>query len=122
MKKRFTTQTLAGLKATKYMRIRAGDHRFIPIWVVVVGERVIVRSWNNKPDGWYRAFLSHPDGQVQICDRKVAIRAVVVRSKQLNDAADEGYAAKYRTRANASYVVGFKTPERRVTTLELIPA
>jgi hypothetical protein len=121
MKKRFTPHALAGFKATSYLRIRAGDHRFIPIWVVVVGERVIVRSWNNKPGGWYRAFLSQPHGQVQIGDCEVAIRAVAVRSKRLNDAADDAYAAKYKTRANAQYVIGFRTPERKATTLKLIP-
>ncbi len=104
------------------MPIRAGDHRFILIWVVVVEGRVIVRSWNDKPDGWYRAFLAQPCGAVRLGDREVAIRAVAVRSKRLNDAADDAYAAKYTTKANAKYVAGLRTPARKATTLELIPA
>jgi len=51
---------------TKYLYIRTGDHRFIPIWVVVVSGRVIVRSWNDRADGWYRAFLASPCGAIQI--------------------------------------------------------
>ena len=41
-------------------RIRAGNrmHRFIGIWVVVVDDRVFVRSWSLKPQGWYRTFLA----------------------------------------------------------------
>jgi len=100
LRPRFPPQELVGFEATKYLYICAGNHRFIPIWVVVVEGRVIVRSWNDKPDGWYRAFLSQPSGHVKIGDRKVPIRAVPHRSKRLNDAADDAYSAKYTTQAN----------------------
>src|SRR5689334_5462726 len=70
----FPSRILAGFAATKYLPIRAGDHRFINIWVVVVGDRVVVRSWNDKPTGWYRAFLSQPLGSVRIDDRELAVR------------------------------------------------
>ena len=121
MPDRFSPQTLATFKATKYLYIRSGDHRFILIWVVVVEDRVIVRSWNDKPAGWYRAFLAEPLGHVRLDDQEVAVRAVRLRSKKLNDAADAAYAAKYTTKANARYVKGFKTAARKATTLELIP-
>ncbi len=122
MTERFAPKVLAAFAATKYLYIRSGDHRFIPIWVVVVAGRVIVRSWNDKPAGWYRAFRSQPRGAVQIGDREVPIRAVALRSKRLNDAADQAYAAKYTTKANAKYMKGLTTAERKATTLELIPA
>lgn len=110
------------IRVDEYLYIRTGDHRFIPIWVVVVDGRVVVRSWNDKPDGWYRAFLSHACGAVRIDGREVPVRAVRVRSSGLNDAADAAYASKYRTKANAKYVEGFKHAKRKATTLELIPA
>lgn len=122
MKRRFSPQALAAFQATKYLYIRAGDHRFIPIWVVVVEDRVVVRSWNDKAAGWRRAFLSQPRGHVRIEDLEVAIRAVPLRSNRLNAAADAAYAAKYTTKANAKYVKGFATPRRKATALELIPA
>lgn len=122
MAKRFPPQELAAFRATKYLYIRAGEHRFIPIWVVVVEERVIVRSWNDKASGWYRAFLSQPLGHVRLEDREVPVRAVTLRSQRINDAADEAYALKYTTKANQKYVEGFKTPRRKATTLELLPA
>ena len=104
------------------MRIRAGDHRFILVWVVVVEGRVIVRSWNDKPGGWYRAFLSQPRGHVRIEDDEIPIRTLPLRSRRLNDAADEAYAAKYTTKGDAKYAEGFRIPRRKATTLELIPA
>jgi hypothetical protein len=59
-KRRFSTATLATLRESKGLRIRAGNrmHRFIGIWVVVVDDRVFVRSWSLKPQGWYRTFLA----------------------------------------------------------------
>jgi len=55
---RFSNDVLAGLRKTKDLRIRAGvgAHRFIGIWFVIVNERVFVRSWSVKPDGWYQTF------------------------------------------------------------------
>jgi hypothetical protein len=122
MTRRSPPATLAGFESTKYLYIRGGDHRFIPIWVVVVDGRVFVRSWNDKADGWYRAFLSHPEGAVRIDDREVPVRAVRLRSSRLNDAADDAYASKYTTKANKKYVEGFRLPGRKATTLELLPA
>ena len=121
MTQRFSPAVLAGFEATKHLYIRAGDHRFIPIWVIVVDGRVIVRSWNDKGDGWYRAFLSRPSGAVRIGDDEVRVRAVRLRSTRLNDAADAAYASKYTTKANAKYVKGFRSPKRKATTLELVP-
>jgi hypothetical protein len=120
--KRFAREVLAQFEAIKYLYIRSGDHRFIPIWVVVVQRRVIVRSWNDKPGGWYRAFLKEPRGHVKIEEREVTVRAVPMRNVRLNDATDEAFAAKYTTRANLKYVEGFRTPSRKATTLELVPA
>ena len=119
--KRFPAKILEAFAATKYLYIRAGEHRFIPIWVVVVEGRVIVRSWNDKPTGWYRAFREQPRGQVRLEDGEVAVRAVALRCASLNDAADDAYAAKYSSKANQKYVVGFRTPERKAVTLELVP-
>jgi hypothetical protein len=120
--KRFPPKILAGFQAVKYMPIRAGDHRFISIWVVVVQGRAIVRSWNDKPGGWYRAFISQPLGHVRIAERELSVRTVPVRSTRLNDAADDAFAAKYTTKANLKYVEGFRLAKRKATTLELIPA
>jgi hypothetical protein len=51
----------------------------------------------------------------------VEVRAVPLRSKRVNDAADDAYAAKYTTKANLKYVKGFRTAKRKACTLELVP-
>ena len=90
--------------------------------MVVVEGRVLVRSWNDKPAGWFRAFRAQPLGAVQLDGREVPVRAIAVRSDQLKRAASAAYATKYTTKANEKYVQGFATAKRRQTTLELISA
>ena len=119
--KRFGTKTLAIFSATKHLYLRCGEHRFVPVWVVTVDGRVLVRSWNDKTDGWYRAFLGQPGGFVRLGEREVPVRAIPVRSPKLNDAASAGYATKYTTKANQKYVAGFRELWRKTCTLELVP-
>ena len=118
----FSPGLLADFAATKYLYIRSGEHRFIPIWVVVVENRVIVRSWNDDPGGWYRAFLSHPHGDVKFGTRILPVRAIPLRTKRLNDAAELAYGTKYTSKPNAKYVKGFAIASRKLTTLELLPS
>jgi hypothetical protein len=119
---RFSAVVAKALDATKYLRIRAGDeHRFVWIWVVVDRGRVFVRSWNDKPNGWYRALLTEKHGAIVVNEREIPVTATRVRTAALNDAVCEGYAAKYTTAANRKYVKGFATAKRKATTLELTP-
>jgi hypothetical protein len=120
--KRFAPATAKAIGRIKYLYIRAGsDHRFVPIWVVVVDGRVLVRPWNNKAKGWCRAFLENPRGAIQVDGREVGVRAVPVKSAKLNDAMDAAYGEKYTTKPNQPYVKGFATTKRRATTLQLFP-
>jgi len=105
------------------LRIRAGEaHRFIGIWVVVVGRRVFVRSWDVRAGGWYRAFVEERRGAIRIGDREIAVRAVRTRSERVKTAVDRAYATKYTTPASRKYVLGFRARRRRDATLELVPA
>ena len=124
MARRFSTSTLAAIDKSKILGIRAGarsDHRFIGIWVVVVKDRVFVRSWTLKPGGWYRTFLEDPLGTIQVGDRHVRIRAARARWSGIHQAVEEAYAAKYPTPGSVKYVRGFRTARRRETTMELLP-
>ena len=121
MVRRFAPARARAINAIKYFYIRSGDHRPIAIWVVVVDGRVIVRSWNDKPGGWYRAFLQNPKGAIRVGESEVRVRAKPVRSARLLDAADDAYAAKYTSPPNRKYVKGFRTAKRRAHTLELVP-
>lgn len=118
----FTGPVLIALRDDKFLYIRAGEeHRFLGIWAVVVDGRAFVRSWNDKPTGWYRAFLKDPAGAIRIGDREIPIRARKVTGERLNDAIDRAYLEKFPTKGWKKYAVGLAEPARRATTLELLP-
>jgi hypothetical protein len=119
--RRFTGATLEELAKAKILGVRAGtEHRYTGVWVVVVEGRVFVRSWNDKPTGWYRAFQAEPLGSIQLAGREIAIRARQLRSERLRDAVTRAYGEKYNTKASEKWVRGFAEPSRAATTLELL--
>jgi hypothetical protein len=120
---RFSDDILAELQESKGLRIRAGigPHRFIGIWFVVVNDRVFVRSWSVKPDGWYRSFLKDPRGIVKIAKGEIAVQAVRAREKRLRDAVDQAYLEKYTTPGAVKYARDLGSAPSRATTLELRP-
>jgi hypothetical protein len=119
----FTRPVVALLGDAKIIGVRAGEapHRFIGVWVVTVGRRIFVRSWNNKPTGWYRAFLAEPRGVLQVADREIRVRGRRCSAERVLDAVDQAYREKYRTPGALKYVRGFVRPRRRAATLELLP-
>jgi len=120
---RFSDELLDALAHAKILGVRAGEsHRHTGVWVVVVAGRVFVRSWNDKPMGWRRAFLAQPAGTLTVGEREVAVRALPVRSVRVRDAVSRAYAEKYHTKASEKWVRGLAEPERARTTLELLPA
>lgn len=124
MKQRFSRPIVAAIDESKILGVRAGArsaHRFIGIWVVVVGERVFARSWTQTPGGWYRTFLEDPLGTLQVGKRQIRIRAVLARGERVRDAVERAYATKYPTPGSAKYVRGFRTRRRRETTMEFLP-
>jgi len=121
--RRFPKSTLEELADAKILGVRAGsEHRYTGVWVVVVEGRVFVRSWNDKPTGWYRAFAAEPHGSIQLGDREIPVRARQTRSERLRDAVSQAYAEKYDTKASQKWVRGLAEPGRAATTLELVPA
>lgn len=120
---RFSDQMLAALRKAKGLRIRAGhtQHRFIGIWFVMVRDRVFVRSWSVKPDGWFRTFLKDPRGTIRVADHEIAVRAVRTRSKRLRDAVDRAYLERYNTAGALKYAKDLGSPKSRATTTELVP-
>ena len=121
--RRFAGRELEALQKAKILGVRAGtDHRYTGVWVVVVAQRVFVRSWDDKPTGWYRAFRAEPRGSITVDGIEIAVRASHVRSERTRQAVSQAFGAKYDTKASAKWVRGFAEPEREATTLELIRA
>ncbi len=116
----FSKNRVVQINQLKMVGIRSGrEHRFTFVWVVVVNGRVFIRSWNDKPTGWFRAFQDEPLGTMKIAEREVPIRARKVRGEGLMKAIEDAYAAKYTTPASLMYVRGFRTARRRNATVEL---
>jgi len=121
--RRFSRVVLEHFANAKIVGVRVGrEHRYTGVWVVVVENRVFVRSWNDKPTGWFRAFANEPGGSVQLNDKEIAVHARRTRSERLQAAVGIAYRAKYNTKASQKWVLGFSQPERSINTLELVPA
>jgi hypothetical protein len=122
-KRAVSDDLLTVLKKTKSIRVRAGlgGHRFIGIWFVLAGNRILARSWSVKPDGWYSTFLKEPRGTILVGKVKVAVRAVPIRDKRLRDAVDTAYLEKYNTAWELKYAKDLAGEKSRATTIELLP-
>ena len=118
----FPKEIVDALRTAKILGVRAGTaHRFTGVWVVVVEGRVFVRSWNDKPTGWFRAFRQEPAGALEVAGREIPVRALLPRSARLRTAVSAAYAEKYPTPGSRKWVEGFAEPARERTTLELVP-
>lgn len=121
--RRFSRVFLENFAKAKILGVRAGkEHRHTGVWVVVVEDRVFVRSWNDKPTGWFRAFATQREGSVRLNAKEIAVHSRRTRSVRLQIAVSLAYAAKYNTKASEKWVRGFSQPERAINTLELVPA
>jgi hypothetical protein len=121
--KTFSDDILEALRKARILGVRSGTaHRYTGVWVVVVDDRVFVRSWNDKPTGWFRAFKTEPKGTIQAGDLEIPVKGKVVRSERIRDAVTAAYGEKFPTKGSKKWVDGFAEPERLLTTLEFVPA
>lgn len=119
---RFADDVLGALRNSKILGVRAGtEHRFTGVWLVLVEGRLFVRSWNDKPTGWFRAFRVEPRGTIQVGKLEVPVLARLTRSARLRQAVTVAYGEKYNTKASQKWVEGFGEPPRELATLEFVP-
>ena len=117
----FPGAVVKALQEAKIIGVRAGtEHRYTGVWVVVVDERVFVRSWSDNPTGWFRAFRKEPSGTIKLGEREIHVRGKPVRSARMRDAVTAAYAEKYNTKGSRKWVEGFAEPARVITTLEFV--
>src|SRR3712207_5598596 len=101
----FDADVIEALRAAKLLGVRAGaEHRFTGVWVVVVEGRAFVRSWNDKPTGWFRAFRREPEGAIQLAGREIPVRGRVTRGARLRAAVSEAFGRKYDTKGSRKWV------------------
>jgi hypothetical protein len=118
----FPDDVVEALSNAKILGVRSGtEHRYTGIWVVVVDGRVFVRSWNDKPTGWFRSFKNQPGGTIQVGKVEIPVRAKPIRSARIRDAVTTAFGEKYNTKGSQKWVEGFAEPSRVMTTLEFVP-
>ena len=119
----FSAKALAWLRDGQVIGIRAGTqpHRVIGIWMVVVEDRLFVRSWSLKPRSWFRTFLEEPRGTVTVDGREIPVRAVFTKSERLKDAVSRAYLEKYHTPGSLKFARDLGSAKSRATTTELVP-
>jgi hypothetical protein len=118
----FAEGVIEAVRSAKILGVRAGtEHRYTGVWVVVVEDRVFVRSWNDKPTGWFRAFRKQPGGTIQVGKLEIPVRAKLAAGTRIRDAVTAALGEKYNTKASQKWVEGFAEPARVLTTLEFVP-
>lgn len=123
MNDRFRSETIAAVEHDLVIGVRAGsgEHRFTPVWSVVVDGRVFIRSWAVSNRSWFTAFRDEPSGAVEIAGVEHPVRAVLITDAATLDAIDEAYGGKYHTPSSARYVADLNSERSRATTTELVP-
>jgi hypothetical protein len=92
-------------------------HR-VPIWVVVDGDEVFVRSYRGAGARWYREILARP-GALVAGPTRIGVRAVQATDARSKRRTTLGFKAKYRPGSSRDAMV---RPEVLDTTLRLEPA
>ncbi|GAA3629929.1 hypothetical protein GCM10022200_10820 [Microbacterium awajiense] len=89
----------------------------MPIWVVVVDDRVFVRTWYRRDTGWYGRAVASGQAWIRVAGDPVRAQVTVIGSRD-SDAVDAAYRSKYGAAAASSMV----TDEAAASTLLLTPA
>ena len=119
---KFSDDVVEALRKAKILGVRSGsEHRYTGVWVVTIDNRVFVRSWYDKPTGWFRAFKKEPIGTIQVGKLEIPVRGKQVRSERIRDAVTAAFGEKYNTKGSKRWVDGFAEPARVLTTLEFVP-
>jgi hypothetical protein len=97
-------------------RTDGGPGRWTPIWVVVVGQDVLVRTWHRRDAGWYgRAVRS---GAASI---RVPGASAEVRVEPVGEERREAVGAAYRRKYGVGGAESMTTDEAAASTLLLRP-
>jgi hypothetical protein len=95
---------------------------WVPIWVVRVGDDLIVRSYRGPDGAWYRHATRYPRGRIHAggLERDVTFAAADTADAVATAAVDQAYRVKYGRYAG-SYLDPMLTDRATATTLRLLP-
>jgi hypothetical protein len=119
----FPKRTLELLDRTREVDIETrspkGRMHSVPIWVVVDGDAVFVRTYRGKTSRWYRELLA-TRGALLVEGKRIRVRAVPATDPESVRRTSEGYRKKY-ARSKASLGAMLRR-SLLPTTLRLEPA
>jgi len=95
-----------------------GATHSVPIWVVVDGADVFIRTYRGPKSRWYRELLAGP-GALVVNGKRVPVRAISATDSASVKRASDGYRKKYR---KGSSLDSMLLPLVLPTTLRLEPA
>jgi hypothetical protein len=103
-------------------RADGSRRRWLPIWVVCVGDQVYVRTWYRRDTGWFGQVLASRRAGIRVpgLEATVAVDDVGARPASLRAEVDAAYLAKYG-HYGTSAVAPMVTDTAAATTLRLIP-
>jgi hypothetical protein len=95
-----------------------GRTHSVPIWIVVDGDDVFIRTYRGKTSRWYRELVAS-GGAVVAGGTRVPVRAIVATDADSIKRTSDGYRKKYRKGSSLDSMLVSKVLD---TTLRLEPA
>jgi len=119
----FPAIVLEAFRAKKEVEVETSSERGtahrVTIWIVVVDGVPYVRSVRGPKGRWFRELAARP-GAIHVGQRRIPVRAGLVRDDLMNQRISHAFQAKY-DRPSAS-VAAMVRPEVLATTARLEPA
>ena len=94
-----------------------GTTHSVPIWVVVEGEDVFIRTYRGPTSRWYRELIAGP-GALVVKGKRIPVHAIAAADSASVKRASDGYRKKYR---KGSSLDSMLVPSVLPTTLRLEP-
>lgn len=99
---------------------RAGhDDKRVPVWVVVAGDEVFVRSWGGRESAWFRRAVADADQAIEVGGRTLPVRFDPVEDHAEAGIA-RGYTSKYGPNGGG-YGGAMIAPKAVESTMRLTP-
>jgi hypothetical protein len=95
-----------------------GTTHSVPIWIVVDGDDVFIRTYRGPTSRWYRELVAGP-GAVVVNGKRIPVRAIAAADSGSVKRASDGYRKKYR---KGSSLDSMLVPSVLPTTVRLEPA
>jgi hypothetical protein len=95
-----------------------GTVHSVPIWVVVDGDDVFIRTYRGPTSRWYRELMAGP-GALVLNGKRIRVRAVAAADSASVKRVSDGYRKKYR---KGSSLDSMLVPSVLPTTVRLEPA